>query len=127
VIGASESCCFPKPVQNRQDYDRWLAPGDAAQLPVDLLRPFPAEEMKAWTVSNRVGNVRNNDPRVFLAVVVISVLCYFCYAYAPKITKAIPPSTAHGILRVIAFILFCIGIQIGWNGLSAPLTTIFKS
>lgn len=63
---------------------------------------------------------------VFLAVVVISVLCYFCYAYAPKITKAIPPSTAHGILRVIAFILFCIGIQIAWNGLSALLSTIIK-
>ncbi|MGD1105842.1 MAG: MarC family protein [Terracidiphilus sp.] len=63
---------------------------------------------------------------VFLAVVVLSVLCYFCYAYAPKITKAIPPSTAHGILRVVAFILLCIGIQIAWNGLSALLATIIK-
>jgi multiple antibiotic resistance protein len=64
---------------------------------------------------------------VFLAVVVISVLCYFCYAYAPKITKAIPPSTAHGILRVIAFILLCIGVQIAWNGLSALLSAIIKA
>ena len=63
---------------------------------------------------------------VFLAVVVISVLCYFCYAYAPKVTKAIPPSTAHGILRVIAFILLCIGIQIAWNGLSTLLATIIR-
>jgi multiple antibiotic resistance protein len=63
---------------------------------------------------------------VFFAVVVISVLCYFCYAYAPRITKAIPPSTAHGILRVIAFILLSIGIQIAWNGLSALLSTIIK-
>jgi len=63
---------------------------------------------------------------VFLAVVVISILCYFCYAYAPKITKAIPPSTAHGILRVIAFILLCIGAQIAWNGLSALLATIAR-
>jgi multiple antibiotic resistance protein len=63
---------------------------------------------------------------VFLAIVVLSVLCYFCYAYAPKITKAIPPSTAHGILRVVAFILLSIGIQIAWNGLSALLVTIVK-
>lgn len=63
---------------------------------------------------------------VFLAIVVLSVLCYFSYAYAPKITKAIPPSTAHGILRVIAFILLCIGIQIAWNGLSALLVTVIK-
>ena len=63
---------------------------------------------------------------VFLAIVVLSVLCYFCYAYAPRITKVIPPSTAHGILRVIAFILLCIGIQIAWNGLSALIATIIK-
>jgi len=63
---------------------------------------------------------------VFLAVVVLSLLCYFCYAYAPKITKAIRPSTAHGILRVIAFVLFCIGAQIAWNGLSALLVTIIR-
>lgn len=63
---------------------------------------------------------------VFLAVVVISVLCYFCYAYAPKITTAISPSTAHGILRVIAFVLLCIGAQIAWNGLSALLATVVK-
>jgi multiple antibiotic resistance protein len=63
---------------------------------------------------------------VFLAVIVISVLCYFCYAYAPKLAKAVPPSTAHGILRVIAFILLCIGIQIAWNGLSALLATVVK-
>jgi multiple antibiotic resistance protein len=64
---------------------------------------------------------------VFLAVVVLSVLVYFCYAYAPKITKVIPPSTAHGILRVIAFILLCIGVQIAWNGLATLLATVLKS
>jgi multiple antibiotic resistance protein len=64
---------------------------------------------------------------VLLAVAVISLLCYFCYAYAPRLSKAIPPSTAHGILRVIAFILLCIGIQIAWNGLSALLATISKT
>jgi multiple antibiotic resistance protein len=63
---------------------------------------------------------------VFLAVVVLSVLVYFCYAYAPKITKKIPPSTAHGILRVVAFILLCIGVQIAWNGLASLLATVIK-
>ena len=63
---------------------------------------------------------------VFLAVVVLSVLVYFCYAYAPKITKVIPPSTAHGILRVIAFILLCIGVQIAWNGLAVLLGEVIR-
>jgi multiple antibiotic resistance protein len=63
---------------------------------------------------------------VFLAVVALSVLVYFCYAYAPKISKRIPPSTAHGILRVVAFILFCIGVQIAWNGLAVLLAGVIR-
>ena len=41
-----------------------MAVDDPAQLPVDLLRPYPAEEMKAWPVSRDVGNVRNNRPEL---------------------------------------------------------------
>jgi multiple antibiotic resistance protein len=63
---------------------------------------------------------------VFLAIVALSVLVYFCYAYAPKITKAIPANTAHGILRVVAFILLCIGVQIAWNGLAQLLAKIVR-
>ena len=63
---------------------------------------------------------------VFLAVVVLSALVYFCYAYAPRITKIIPPSTAHGILRVVAFILLCIGVQIAWNGLAVLVAAVLR-
>jgi len=52
-----------------KDYDRWLgagefAEGDPSRPPVDLMRPYPAEKMAAWPVSDRVGNVRNNDPQL---------------------------------------------------------------
>jgi putative SOS response-associated peptidase YedK len=57
-----------EPVHNRMpvildpgDYDRWLDPETTERPPVDLLRPYPAERMRAWPVSRRVGNVRNND------------------------------------------------------------------
>jgi len=63
---------------------------------------------------------------LFLSAIVLSGGVYFCYAYAPKITRAITPSTAHGILRVIAFILLCIGVQIAWNGLSGLLTPLLS-
>jgi multiple antibiotic resistance protein len=59
-----------------------------------------------------------------LAVILLSGIVYLSYAYAPRITRAISPSTAHGILRVIAFILLCIGVQIAWNGLAPLLTSI---
>lgn len=70
------------------------------------------------TVLSRVG--------LMLAVVLLSLLVYVCYAYAPQITGKISPSTTHGILRVIAFILLCIGVQIAWNGLEALLVPLLK-
>jgi len=47
---------------HRRDYERWLAPTDPAHLPIDLLRPYPTEEMKAWKVGRAVGNTKYNDP-----------------------------------------------------------------
>jgi putative SOS response-associated peptidase YedK len=44
-----------------RNYDRWLDSGDPSRPPVDLLRPYSAEQMRAWPVSDRVGTVRNND------------------------------------------------------------------
>jgi putative SOS response-associated peptidase YedK len=58
-----------EPLHNRipvilqpKDYDRWLRPGGPEPLPVDLLRPFPAEDMTAWKVDRNVGNVKNDAP-----------------------------------------------------------------
>jgi multiple antibiotic resistance protein len=60
-----------------------------------------------------------------IAVIVLSATVYYSYAYAPRLARRISPSTAHGILRVIAFILLCIGVQIAWNGLQPLLTSVF--
>lgn len=43
-------------------YARWLGPTDEAHLPVDLLRLYPAEQMKSWKVGSAMGNARNNSP-----------------------------------------------------------------
>ena len=48
----------------RKDYGRWMDPGEPSHPPVDLLRPYPAEEMTAWKVSSAVGSVRNNRPEL---------------------------------------------------------------
>ncbi len=53
---------------------------------------------------------------IVMAAAALSVSVYLCYAYAPKLIRAVSPSTVNGILRVVAFILMCIGVQIGWNG-----------
>jgi len=59
-------------------------------------------------------------------IVLLSASVYLCYAYAPKIVRSISAATAHGVLRVVAFILFCIGIQIAWNGLSVLVPTLLR-
>ena len=61
---------------------------------------------------------------ISLALVVLSLTVYVCYRYAPKITQRISPQTAHGILRIIAFVLLCIGVQITWNGVETLLKTV---
>jgi multiple antibiotic resistance protein len=68
------------------------------------------------TILARVG--------LFIAAITLSALIYLCYAYAPRIARVISPSTAHGILRVVAFILLCIGVQIAWNGINDLLTPL---
>jgi len=61
---------------------------------------------------------------LFLAIVLISIICYFCYAYAPRLTRSVSPGTVHGILRVMAFIVLSIGVQIAWNGFTALYTAL---
>ncbi len=61
---------------------------------------------------------------IFAAAILLCGLVYLCYAYAPTLTRFIAPTTAHGILRVIAFILLCIGAQIAWNGTASLINTL---
>ncbi len=52
-----------------EDYERWLGAGDVAagsaeRPPVDLLKPYAAEEMRVWKVGAAVGNVKNDSPEL---------------------------------------------------------------
>lgn len=62
---------------------------------------------------------------LFLAIIVLCLMVYFSYAYAPVISRKVNPQTAHGILRIIAFILLAIGVQIFWGGASILLRGVF--
>jgi len=41
------------------DYDRWIDTSNAD--PVDLLRPYPSDAMRAYPVSSRVSSPKNDD------------------------------------------------------------------
>lgn len=83
--------------------------------------------LSAHASSNGVLNNVMAHLGIFLAIVALSITVFLCYGYAPKITSRISPQTAHGILRVIAFVLLCIGVQITWNGIEALLKTVLRS
>ncbi|OGA41352.1 MAG: hypothetical protein A3G24_06300 [Betaproteobacteria bacterium RIFCSPLOWO2_12_FULL_62_13] len=47
------------------DYEAWLDPGnEKAQALEQMLKPFPAEEMRAYPISLRVNNVKNDGPEL---------------------------------------------------------------
>lgn len=58
------------------------------------------------------------------AVVMVCILVFLCYARAPNFAARISPQTVHGILRLIAFVLLCIGVQITLNGVEAMVKTM---
>ena len=43
-----------------KDYSRWLAPAEPSHLPIDLVRTYPAEGMKAW----RVAPLKDDGPQL---------------------------------------------------------------
>lgn len=49
---------------------------------------------------------------IALAVVALSGAVFICYGFAPAIAARIKPQTAHGIQRVIAFVLLSIGCRL---------------
>ena len=61
-----------------------------------------------------------------LAIAALGVTLWLCYTYAPRITQEIAPATIHGILRIVGFVLLCIGVQIASNGLEAIIKSAPK-
>lgn len=63
---------------------------------------------------------------IIAGAVLLCIGVYFSYAYAPALTTRISRQTIHGVVRVIAFILLCIGAQIAWNGAQQLLRSVLK-
>lgn len=61
---------------------------------------------------------------VLLGAIVIAVSVYICFAYAERVEKLLGRAGTDIVVRLSAFILFCIGVQILWTGLSELLLTL---
>jgi multiple antibiotic resistance protein len=61
-----------------------------------------------------------------LGILIVAAAVYLCYRYADRILRKLGPTGTSVVVRLSAFILLCIGVQICWNGLHALLVTAFQ-
>ena len=57
-----------------------------------------------------------------LASFAIALTIFLCFRFADRILRLVGTTGTSVVLRLSAFILLCIGVQIAWNGISALLT-----
>lgn len=61
-----------------------------------------------------------------LALLLIGVLLYLAFRYAQRLLKPLGEAGAVIFLRLSAFILLCLGVQIVWDGLSELLSELLR-
>jgi multiple antibiotic resistance protein len=62
-----------------------------------------------------------------IGILIVAVSVYLCYRYADRILRKLGPTGTSVVVRLSAFILLCIGVQICWNGLHALLVSAFPN
>src|SRR6266545_1463897 len=61
---------------------------------------------------------------ITIGVTLVSATVFVAYRYADRLSRMIGETGMTVLLRLSAFILLCIGVQIVWNGASALLRTL---
>jgi multiple antibiotic resistance protein len=56
-----------------------------------------------------------------ITTVAMCALIFFLYRSADRVSKVLGPTGTTIIVRLSAFLLFCIGVQVGWSGLEELL------
>ncbi|TAM84757.1 MAG: MarC family protein [Acidobacteria bacterium] len=59
-----------------------------------------------------------------LAMGLISISIGLCYGFADRLARRLGKTSMTVIVRLSAFLLVCIGVQIMWNGISALLLSV---
>ncbi|MEO8594459.1 MAG: MarC family protein [Candidatus Solibacter sp.] len=57
-------------------------------------------------------------------MIVVSVLLKLCYQHASKLAGFLGPTGTNILVRLSAFLLLALGVQIMWNGFSSSLTSL---
>jgi multiple antibiotic resistance protein len=62
-----------------------------------------------------------------VGILLVALGVYFCYRYAERILRKLGPTGTSVVVRLSAFILLCIGVQIFWNGVRGLIASGFPS
>jgi len=77
--------------------------------------------------ANHPDSVRSlliNVPAILIGVTLVSAAVFVAYRYADRLSRVIGVTGMSVLLRLSAFILLCIGVQIVWNGARALLRSL---
>lgn len=77
--------------------------------------------------SDRVGLALASIAGGLLALVLIAVLLYLAFRYAEHLLRPLGEAGAIIFLRLSAFILLCLGVQIVWDGVSELVRGLMSS
>ena len=61
---------------------------------------------------------------MLIGIALVGLIIYLCYAYADKIVAKFPATIAQGIVRVLSFVLVCIGAEITWHGVESLIRSV---
>ena len=61
-----------------------------------------------------------------LATIVMAAVIYVCFAYSDRVERLLGRDGSDIAVRLSAFILFCLGIQIIWTGASDLLASVLS-
>jgi multiple antibiotic resistance protein len=59
-----------------------------------------------------------------IGVILIGIAVYFGHAYSYRVTAKLTSAEIEGFMRVLSFILVCIGAQVTWNGIQALVKSL---
>jgi multiple antibiotic resistance protein len=59
-----------------------------------------------------------------IGVIIVAGTIYLCYGFSDRLSALIGPTGLKVIVKLTAFLLVCIGVQILWNGASQLITSL---
>lgn len=125
MLNASEESADQQPIEP-------VAPASASRMAFYPLTMPLTTGPGSIAVAVALGTSRPSNTEQLLVFLVaatlvttlISGLIYLMYRYADRVSHAVGPTGTTIIVRLSAFLLFCIGIQVFWTGASELIQSL---